>query len=70
MGVFLLLELELLLEGGQLGIVVVEGAADEAILFCELLLEFGEEIVELVVLLVQVGAILPKFVDFLCPFTV
>lgn len=70
MRVFLLLELELLLEGSQLGIVVVEGTTDEVIFFCELLLEFGEEIIELVVLLMQVRAILTKFVDFLSPFAV
>lgn len=70
MRVFLLLEFELLLEGGQLGIVVVERAADEVIFFCELLLEFGEEIVELVVLLMKISAILTKFVDFFCPFAV
>lgn len=66
----MLFELELLLEGGQLGIVVVEGTTDEVVFFCELLLEFGEEIVELVVLLMQVRAILTKFVDLLSPFAV
>ena len=64
LGVLLSLELQLLPEGVQFSIVIAEGSTDQIFLLCELLFDFGEEIVEVGVLLVEVVAILPQFSAF------
>lgn len=68
--VLLSFELQLLPEGVKFSIVVVERSTDQILFFCELLLDFGEQIVEMGILLVQVVAVLSEFSTFFAFLTV
>jgi hypothetical protein len=67
--VLLFLLFQLLFDCHQFRVVVGDGASDDEILFREFLFYFGEEVVEVVVLLSQVGAVLSQFGDFFSLFS-
>lgn len=65
LAVFLFFVVQLLLEHLELAIVAVEGPADQGILLVELHLQLVDDVVQLVVLLLQIGAVLIDLADVL-----